>query len=92
VLDHFARIPEPGGAGDALSGRVPRLVDKGKTWVELAALRRAQDRPADLCRSECACPRVFKAAPKRLICGANLPQRGENPKPDDALLFDLLLD
>jgi D-galactarolactone isomerase len=33
-----------------------------------------------------------KAAPERLVWGTNWPHPGEDPKPDDALLFDLLLD
>jgi D-galactarolactone isomerase len=37
VLSHFGHVPEPEGASDPLFGKIRGLIDKGKTWVKLAA-------------------------------------------------------
>jgi predicted TIM-barrel fold metal-dependent hydrolase len=93
VLDHFGHIPEPEGARDALFGQVLRLVDKGKTWVKLAAPYDATKIGPPTYADSSALARAYvKAAPERLVWGTNWPHPGENPKPDDALLFDLLPD
>src|SRR5438477_1502554 len=38
VLEHLGHIPEPEGVRDPLFGMVRRLIDRGRTWVKLAAL------------------------------------------------------
>lgn len=92
VLDHVAHIPEPEGAGDALFGQVLRLVDKGKTGVKLAAPYAATKVGPPTYAASSALARAYvKAAPGRLIWH-QLAAPGENPKPDDALPVDLLLD
>src|SRR5438477_9456310 len=37
VLEHLGHIPEPEGVLDPLFGMVRRLIDRGRTWVKLAA-------------------------------------------------------
>lgn len=93
VLDHLGHIPEPEGASDALFGQVLRLVEKGKTWIKLDAPYDASKIGAPTYADSSALARAYvKAAPERLIWGTNWPHPGENPKPDDAQIFDLLLD
>lgn len=92
VLDRFAHIPEPEGAHDGLFGQVLRLVDKGRTWVKLDAPYDATKVGPPTYADSSALARAYvKAAPERLVWGTNWPHPGENPKPNDALLFDLLL-
>ncbi|HWB51052.1 MAG TPA: amidohydrolase family protein [Stellaceae bacterium] len=93
TLDHFGHIPEPEGASDPLFAQVLRLVDKGKTWVKLAAPYDASKAgPPGYADSGALARAYIKAAPERLIWGTNWPHPGERAKPDDAQLFDLFLD
>ncbi|HVH79028.1 MAG TPA: amidohydrolase family protein [Stellaceae bacterium] len=93
TLDHFAHIPEPEGASDTLFAQVLRLVDKGKTWVKLAAPYDASKvGPPGYADSSALARAYVKAAPERLIWGTNWPHPGENLRPDDAQIFDLLSD
>jgi predicted TIM-barrel fold metal-dependent hydrolase len=93
TLDHFGHIPEPEGASDPLYAQVLRLVDKGKTWVKLAAPYDASKVGAPGYADSSALAHAYvKAAPERLIWGTNWPHPGENAKPDDAQIFDLLAD
>jgi D-galactarolactone isomerase len=93
VLDHLGHIPEPEGASHPLFGKIRGLIDKGNTWVKLAAPYDATKiGPPSYADSSALARAYVKAAPERLVWGSNWPHPGENPKPDDALLFDLLLD
>ena len=93
VLDHLGHIPEPEGARDPNFALVRRLIDKGNTWVKLAAPYDASKVGPPTYADASALARAYvKAAPERLVWGSNWPHPGEDPKPDDALLFDLLLD
>jgi D-galactarolactone isomerase len=93
TLDHFGHIPEPEGASDPLYAQVLRLVDKGKTWVKLAAPYDASKvGPPGYADSSALARAYVKAAPERLIWGTNWPHPGERAKPDDAQMFDLLTD
>jgi predicted TIM-barrel fold metal-dependent hydrolase len=93
VLDHLGHVPEPEGASDPLFGKIRGLIDKGKTWVKLAAPYDASKiGPPSYADSSALARAYVQAAPERLVWGTNWPHPGEDPKPDDALLFDLLLD
>jgi hypothetical protein len=83
VLDHVAHIPEPEGAADALFGQVLRLVDKGKTWVKLAAPYAATKVGPPTYADASARTRAYvKAAPGRLIiCGTNRPHSAKTRSP-----------
>jgi D-galactarolactone isomerase len=93
VLDHLGHIPEPEGAGDPLFAMVRKLIDNGRTWVKLAAPYDATKIGPPTYADSSALARAYvEAAPERVVWGTNWPHPGEDPKPDDALLFDLLLD
>lgn len=93
VLDHLGHVPEPEGADHPLFAKIRGLIDKGNAWVKLAAPYDASKiGPPSYADSSALARAYVKAVPERLVWGSNWPHPGEDPKPDDALLFDLLLD
>jgi predicted TIM-barrel fold metal-dependent hydrolase len=93
VLDHLGHIPEPEGVRDPLFAKIRGLIDKGRTWVKLAAPYDATKIGPPTYADSSALARAYvEIASERVVWGTNWPHPGEDPKPDDALLFDLLLD
>jgi len=96
VFDHLAHIPEPGGLNDPLFGKVRGLIDKGRTWVKLSgAYADTKVGPPTYSDSSVIARAYVKAAPERLVWGSDWPHPGvrdPEPKPDDAILIDLMLD
>jgi D-galactarolactone isomerase len=94
VFDHLAHIPEPQGISDPLYGQILALVDKGRTWVKLSgAYADTKIGPPSYADSSAVARAYVKAAPERLVWGSDWPHPSERTtKPDDAVLFDLLLD
>jgi D-galactarolactone isomerase len=92
VFDHMGHVPQPAGLSHPVYGVVRRLVDKGRTWVKLSVTYdNTKDGPpgyADITRVAQA---YVKAAPERMVWGSNWPHPNETTKPDDAMLFDLML-
>jgi predicted TIM-barrel fold metal-dependent hydrolase len=95
VFDHLAHIPEPAGINDPLFGKVRGLIDKGKTWVKLSgAYADSKVGPPTYADSTAVAQAYVKAAPERLVWGSDWPhpsERDPKPKPDDAILIDLML-
>jgi D-galactarolactone isomerase len=95
VFDHLAHIPEPAGINDPLFGKVRGLIDKGKTWVKLSgAYADTKAGPPTYADSTAVAQAYVKAAPERLVWGSDWPhpsERDPKPKPDDAILIDLML-
>src|SRR5215471_2621383 len=93
VFDHLAHIPEPDGINHPLFGKVRALIDKGKTWVKLSgAYADTKVGPPTYADSTAVAEAYAKAAPERCVWGSDWPHPGEREKkPDDAVLFDLLL-
>ena len=93
VFDHIARIPGREGTRHPAYPVVRRLLDKGRTWVKLSVSSVggiSEDGPptyADLGRLG---QEFVKAAPERLVWGSNWPHPGQDAKPDDAILFDMM--
>jgi predicted TIM-barrel fold metal-dependent hydrolase len=94
VLDHMARLSQPEGTRHAAFAIVQRLLDTGRVWVKLSgpyldtkigAPRYADIKPV---------ARAFvEHAPERCVWGSDWPHPTEpHTKPDDAILFDLLMD
>jgi D-galactarolactone isomerase len=96
VFDHLAHIPEPDGVNHPLFAKVRALIDKGQTWVKLSgAYADTKVGPPTYADSSAVARAYVKAAPERLVWGSDWPHPGvrdPEPKPDDAILFDLLLD
>jgi predicted TIM-barrel fold metal-dependent hydrolase len=96
VFDHLAHIPEPDGISHPLFAQVRALIDKGKTWVKLSgAYADTKVGPPTYSDSSAIARAYVKAAPERLVWGSDWPHPGvrdPEPKPDDAILIDLMLD
>jgi predicted TIM-barrel fold metal-dependent hydrolase len=96
VFDHLAHIPEPDGINHPLYLQVRSLIDKGKTWVKLSgAYADTKVGPPTYSDSSAIARAYVKAAPERLVWGSDWPHPGvrdPEPKPDDAILIDLMLD
>ena len=94
VFDHLAHIPEPEGTAHPLFGVVLALIDKGKTWVKLSgAYADTKIGPPSYSDSSAVARTYVQKAPERLVWGSDWPHPSEREnKPDDAILFDLLLD
>jgi D-galactarolactone isomerase len=94
VFDHLAHIPEPEGTAHPLFAAVLALIDKGNTWVKLSgAYADTKVGPPSYSDSSAVARAYVQKAPERLVCGSDWPHPSERDnKPDDAILFDLLLD
>ena len=93
VFDHLAHISEPEGVNHPLFAQVLALIDKGKAWVKLSgAYADTKVGPPTYADSTAVAQPYAKAAPERCVWGSDWPHPSERVnKPDDALLFDLLL-
>ena len=93
VFDHLAHIPEPEGINHPLFGQIRALIDKGQTWVKLSgAYADTKVGPPTYADSTAVAQAYAKAAPERCVWGSDWPHPSEREKkPDDAVLFDLLL-
>ena len=93
VFDHLAHIPQPDGINNPLYAKVLALMDKGRTWVKLSgAYADTKVGPPTYADSSAVARAYAKAAPERCVWGSDWPHPTEKDKPDDAVLFDLLLD
>jgi D-galactarolactone isomerase len=87
VIDHMGRLPQPAGIKHPAFKLIRELIDKGRTWVKLAAPLDAQ---TDYSAATAIAQAWIEAAPERLVWGSNWPHPSETVKPDDAVCFDLL--
>jgi D-galactarolactone isomerase len=94
VFDHLAHVPEPAGISDPLFTRVRALIDKGRAWIKLSgAYQDTKVGPPTYADSSAVARAYVRAAPERMVWGSDWPHPSEQQvKPDDALLFDLLVD
>ena len=93
VFDHLAHIPRDVGTEHASFKTMRRLLDKGRAWVKLSgAYADTKVGPPTYADSTAVAQAYAKAAPERCVWGSDWPHPGEREKkPDDAVLFDLLL-
>ena len=76
-----------------LFAQIRRLIDSGKTWIKLVAPYDASKvGPPRYADSGALARAYIGAAPERVVWGTNWPHLGEDPKPDDAAMSDLLAD
>ncbi len=93
VFDHLAHIPREVGVEHPSLKTMRKLLDKGHTWVKLSGAY--QDTMVGAPTYADATPiaqAYVKAAPDRMVWGSDWPHPTEKDKPDDAVLFDLLLE
>jgi predicted TIM-barrel fold metal-dependent hydrolase len=92
VIDHMGRAPQPEGASHKSFAIVRSLLDRGRTWVKLSgAYMDGKIGPPSYADVSEVAKAYLKAAPERCVWGSDWPHPTEHNKPDDAILFDLIL-
>ena len=94
VFDHFGRIPFAEGANHPAFGVIARLVERGRTWVKLSAAYLHSIAGPPTYSDAAPLARAFVAlAPDRMLWGSDWPHVvAKDGVPDDAELFDLLIE
>lgn len=93
VIDHLGRMPQPSGIAHSAFGVVCKLLDGGRTFVKLSGAYMGSQVGAPTYGDNSSVAREYvKTAPDRMVWGSDWPHTTETEKPDDADLFDLLLD
>jgi D-galactarolactone isomerase len=94
VFDHMAHLPEPNATSHPVFARVTSLLEKGRGWVKLSgAYGESKVGPPTYADSTVVARAYVAAAPERCVWGSDWPHPTEqNLKPDDAVLFDLLME
>jgi D-galactarolactone isomerase len=93
VFDHLGRLPQPAGLDYPAFDIIRRLIDQGRTWVKLSgAYLDSKVGPPSYADVTKVAQAFVKAAPERMLWGSDWPHPSASPKPDDAVLFDLLLE
>src|SRR6266478_3420768 len=95
VFDHLAHPPLPTGIDHSSHKIVRELIDKGRTWVKVSGAYSNSKIGPPLYPAATKIAQAFvQAAPDRLVWGSDWPHPGlpDNNKPNDALLFDLLIE
>lgn len=91
VFDSMGNLPPPMGVTHPAFTVIRRLIDKGRTWVKLTFVSSlTKDGPPNYADVTKVAQAYVQAAAERVVWGSNWPHPGETPKPDDAVLFDLL--
>jgi len=91
VFDHMGGLPQPEGINHPAYAVIRGLIDKGRTWVKISgAYITSKVGPPTYSDATVVAQAYVKAAPERLVWGSDWPHQGLNPRPDDAVLFDLL--
>ena len=86
-------MPQPVGTASSAFAALRRLLDAGHTWVKISApyLSSVDGGPCYADAGAVAAA-LSRAAPERVLWGSDWPHPSPPEKPDDAALFDLLLD
>jgi D-galactarolactone isomerase len=93
VFDHLGRLPQPAGVDDPAFAIIRRLLDNGRTWVKVSgAYIDTKVGPPSYADVTKVAQAFVKAAPERMVWGSDWPHPSASPKPDDAVLLDLLFD
>lgn len=93
VFDHMGRFPPEIGIAHPAYKIILGLVDEGRAWVKIAgAYLNTKVGPPDYPDATRIAKAFVAAVPERLVWGSDWPHPSEKSyTPDDALLFDLLL-
>lgn len=97
VFDHLGRIPLPEGVRHESFRVIQRLLDERRAWVKLSgAYLRSAIGPPHYTDAGGVAKAFVNIAPDRVVWGSDWPHATsltqETAMPDDAILFDLLLD
>jgi D-galactarolactone isomerase len=94
VFDHLGNPPLPAGVAHPSHQIIRRLLDEDRAWVKLSGAYLNSKMGPPYPEATLIAQAFVKAAPQRLVWGSDWPHpTSPGPqKPDDAMLFDLLLD
>lgn len=93
VIDHNARFVEPVPVGHPAMLALLRLLDTGRCWIKCSAMYDTSKLGPPLYQDVAPIARaLIRHAPERCLWASNWPHPGRDPKPDDAMLLDTLLD
>lgn len=94
VFDHLGSPPLPAGASHPSHQTIRRLLDANRAWVKLSGAYLNSRVGPPYPEAMTIAQDFVRAAPERLVWGSDWPHpTSPGPeKPDDARLFDLLLD
>ena len=93
VFDHLAHPTLPAGIEHASHAIVRGLIDRGRTWVKLSGAYSNSTIGSPYPEATKIAQAFVRAAPERLVWGSDWPHPGVlTNKPNDALLFDLLME
>lgn len=95
VFDHLAHVPQPEGVNHPLFAAIVKLLQTGRAWVKLSgAYADTRIGPPSYADATAVARAYVAAAPDRLVWGSDWPHPTEQARtlPDDARLFDLLLE
>ena len=92
VIDHVGKFLEPVPVSDDIFQMMLGLVENG-AWVKLsAAYETSKIGPPDFDDVGSLAKAFVAAAPERMLWASNWPHPGQDPRPDDSVLMDTLLD
>lgn len=93
VIDHQGKFLEPVPPDHPAVRSLLRLLETGRVWVKLAApYETSRVGPPFYDDVGRIAKTLVRAAPERMLWATNWPHPGREPKPDDAVLLDMLLD
>ena len=92
VFDHLGKLPPGEGTRHAAYPVIRELLDARRAWLKISgAYLNTKVGPPDYPEATQVAREYVKAAPERLVWGSDWPHPTPHSSPDDAVLFDLLL-
>jgi len=92
VFDHMGKPPIDEGVKHPSHAVIRDLLDKRHAWVKVSgAYMNTNVGPPTYADATAVAQAFVKAAPERCVWGSDWPHPGPKVKPDDSILFDLLL-
>jgi predicted TIM-barrel fold metal-dependent hydrolase len=90
VIDHMGRLPKGQGLAHPAYGVLRRRLDDGRTWVKLSGWYLDSEVGSPWPDTVAIGAEFARAAPERMVWGTDWPHVSPGPKPDGALLLDVL--
>ena len=92
VFDHLGKLPPQEGTRHPAFAVIRELLDGGRAWVKISGAYLNTVVGAPYPEATPMAQAYVKAAPERCVWGSDWPHPTPAIPPDDALLFDLLMD